>query len=268
MIKVIVTLLILFLVYVLSTKGRYGHPEMKQLLGWKYAHRGLHSVGCPENSMAAFRKALNSGYGVELDIHLLADGNLAVMHDSALKRTTGAEGQIESLTTVQLKNYRLEGTEETIPEFRKVLELFAGRAPLIIELKAVGKNYADLCQKTCEMMDGYEGAYCVESFDPRCIFWLKTHRPDVIRGQLTENYFRTNSSLNPILKFLLTNQMLNFLTTPDFVAYRYADSVNFSNWIVRKFWHIQGVAWTLRNKAEYEAAIEAGWIPIFENFIP
>ena len=265
---VVVVLVVLFLLYLLSTRGRREHPEMKNLRGWSYAHRGLHGSGCPENSMAAFRKALNRGYGIELDIHLLADGDLAVLHDSELKRITGAEGRIEDLTVDQLKGFRLDGTEETIPEFRQVLEMIAGRVPLIIELKSVGKNYAALCSKACQMMDGYKGAYCMESFDPRCLLWLKKHRPDVIRGQLTEDYFKTNGLLSPVMKFLLTHQMLNFMTIPDFVAYRYEHSRNFSNWIVRKIWRVQGVTWTLRSNADYNAAVENGWIPIFENFTP
>ena len=91
----IVIILILFLLFVLSTMGRRNHPGLEKLRGWNYAHRGLHGNGCPENSMAAFRKALDHGYGIELDVHMLADGNLAVIHDSLLKRTTGMEGRIE-----------------------------------------------------------------------------------------------------------------------------------------------------------------------------
>ena len=150
---VFVLVLLLAVVYLLSTRCRRGHPELKNLHGWKYAHRGLYGVGCPENSMAAFRKARDMGYGVELDVHLLADGNLAVIHDSQLKRMTGSEGRIEDLTTAQLRSYRLNGTEETIPEFRQVLDLYAGRAPLIVELKVMGNNYAALCERACEMLD-------------------------------------------------------------------------------------------------------------------
>ena len=155
--KVLILLAVLFLLYVLSTACRRGHPEMKQLLGWKYAHRGLHAEGCPENSMAAFRRARDCGYGVELDVHLLADGNLAVIHDYQLIRMTGQEGKVEDLTTEQLTAFHLSGTEETIPEFRKVLDLYDGRAPLIVELKVAGNNYAALCRKACEMLDGYKG---------------------------------------------------------------------------------------------------------------
>ena len=215
MIGGIIAVLILFLLFLLTLMGRTGHPKLKLLQGWAYAHRGLHGHGVPENSMEAFRLAKVAGYGIELDVHLLKDGNLAVIHDSLLKRTTGAEGRIEDLTTDQLKDYRLEGTEETIPELQQVLDLFAGQAPLIVELKEAN-NYAELCRKTCQMLDNYNGPYCLESFDPRCVFWLRKNRPDIIRGQLTENYLRKNDLKLPwIMKFLLKNQMLNFLTLPD-----------------------------------------------------
>ncbi len=269
MIKVsILALPVLFVLYILSTNCRRGHPELKNLQGWSYAHRGLHDANCPENSMAAFRMARDHGFGVELDVHLLADGNLAVIHDAQLERMTGKSGKIEELTTEQLRSYNLGGTAETIPEFSQVLDLYNGRAPLIVELKVSGNNYAQLCRKACEMLDGYKGMYCLESFDPRCIWWLKKNRPDVIRGQLTENYFKRKNKLPFILKLCLTHQMFNFLTKPDFVAYRCDDHVTFSYWLVRKLWKAQGVAWTLGNREDYDGVVKAGLIPIFENFIP
>lgn len=266
---ILIIIPVLFLLYVLAVSGRKGHPGLKDLQGWSYAHRGLHGEGLPENSMAAFQKALDYGYGIELDIHLLKDGNLAVIHDSLLKRTTGAEGRIEDLTTQQLKDYRLEGTGETIPEFRQVLELFAGKAPMIIELKAVGGNYDKLCRTACAMLESYKGAYCMESFDPRCVLWLKKNRPDIIRGQLTENYFATKDvKLHWLLKFALKHQMFNFLTQPDFVAYRFSDRKTISNALARKFWGLRGASWTLKTRDEYDAAVSEGWLPIFEGFQP
>lgn len=266
MILIIALLLALF---VLSTVGRTGHPGLQELRKWSYAHRGLHGEGVPENSLEAFRRAKEAGYGMELDVHLLADGNLAVIHDSGLKRTTGRDGIVEHLTVRELRNYYLEGTDQTIPEFCQVLELLGGKVPLIVELKCVGNNYAALCETACNILDRYDGAYCMESFDPRCVYWLKKNRPDVIRGQLTENYFASTGSKLPwFLKFLLKNQMLNFLTRPDFIAYKYRDRKTFSNAICRKFWKIQGVTWTVKSREEYDDAISENWIPIFENFTP
>lgn len=268
MIPFLIILAVLVLLYLLALRGRRGHEGLKDLQGWAYAHRGLHNESRPENSMAAFRAALESGYGIELDIHLLRDGNLAVMHDSLLKRTTGAEGRIEDLTTEELANYRLEGTEETIPTFREVLELFDGKAPLIVELKAVGGNHAVLTEAACKMLSSYPGVYCLESFDPRCIHWLKKHRPDLIRGQLTENSICANVPVPWYLRLLLTLQLENFLIQPDFVAHKFADRKFLSNTLARKLWGIQGVSWTLKTQDEFNTAVKEGYLPIFEGFTP
>ena len=264
-----VILLILFALYVLSTICRQGEDRMGQLYGWKYAHRGLHGNGVPENSMEAFLRAREKGYGVELDVHLLADGNLAVIHDSALKRTTGKDGRVEDLTIDQLDECFLENTTQTIPAFNKVLDLFGGKVPLIVELKTAGNNCAQLCAAVCEMMDAYDGVYCLESFDPRCVYWLRKNRPDLIRGQLTENFFKSKSSPLPwILKLVLSNQMLNFLIRPDFVAYKFNDRKNLSDFFVRRLWKTPSVTWTLLTRTEMDIALQERRVPIFEGFEP
>ena len=219
--------------------------------------------------MAAFRAALDGGFGVELDVHLLKDGNLAVMHDSLLNRTTGQAGRMEDLTTEDLKHYFLEGTAETIPEFAEVLALFGGRAPLIIELKSADGNHAALTEAACKLLEGYPGPFCMESFDPKCVAWLRKNRPDIIRGQLAENFFRSRNDLPDHLKFLATNLLFNFLTVPDFIAYKFADrNTTPSTVLCRKLWGAQGVSWTLRTREEYDTAVSEGWLPIFEGFLP
>ena len=262
-------ILLLFVAYVFSTRCRKGHDGLSALRGWAYAHRGLHGNGVPENSLEAFRLAVEAGYGSELDVHLLADGNLAVIHDSTLLRTTGEHGKIEELTVEQLQNYTLEGTAQTIPTFESVLAVYDGKAPLIVELKPVSDNHNELCARVCKALEGYNGTYCIESFDPRCVHWFRKHRPDVIRGQLTENFFLAKNSKFPwIIKFALKTQLLNFLILPDFVAYKFKDRVNFSNYLCRKLWGAQGVTWTLKTQKEYDTAIAEDWIPIFEGFLP
>lgn len=257
----------LCLLYILSVMGRR-HKGVAALRGWNYAHRGLHGKGVPENSMQAFRLALEKGYGIELDVHLLADGELAVIHDSLLVRTTGQPGKIQELTQEQLKDYTLEGTQETIPTFRQVLELFDGKAPMIIELKADGNNAAALTDRVCRELEGYKGVYCIESFDPRCLLRLRKKHPQVIRGQLAGNYLKAKNQLPWIGRFFLTHQMENFLTMPDFVAFDFQQRKLLGNFLVRKLWRVQGVAWTLRSKQEYDQAIQEGWLPIFEYFEP
>ena len=263
------TVLLLVILYLLALRGRTGHPGLKKLRGWNYAHRGLHSPGVPENSLAAFRAAVDKGYGAEFDLHLLRDGTLAVIHYSKLLRTTGLEGKVEDLTAEDLKHCFLEGTDQTIPTFDQVLEVFSGRTPMIIELKPDGNNCAALCEAACKAMEGYEGVWCMESFDPRCVLWLKKNRPDIIRGQLSENYLKKPQSKLPlILKFILAFHLENFLCSPDFVAYDFYTRNVLSNRLCRRLWGLEIVTWTVRTPEDHETALKEGWIPIFENYIP
>ena len=259
---------VLLSAYVLSVQGRANHPGLEKLKGWKYAHRGLHNKTLPENSMGAFKAALEKGYGIELDIHLMKDGNLAVIHDTSLKRTAGADVKITDLTAADLDRYRLGSTEEKIPLFSQVLELFAGKAPLIIELKSDGNTEA-LVDAAANAMEGYGGPWCMESFDPRVVHELKKKHPQIIRGQLVMDYFKEeNSPLPAALKWLLTVQAENFLNMPDFVAVRFSDRKRLGSFLARKFWGLTGVSWTLKTREDYDKAVAEGWLPIFEGFNP
>lgn len=268
-IYVLIPLILVVIAYILALRCRKGHPGLKALQGWAYAHRGFHGNGVPENSMQAFRLALEYGYGVELDVHLMSDGELAVIHDASLKRTAGVDVKIKDLTKADLDRYHLERTDEKIPLFRDVLTLFAGKAPLIVELKPERNNHAALASAVCKLLDTYDGPFCLESFDPRCIQWLRKNRPDLIRGQLTENFFKSpNCKLPWILKFLMATQLMNFLSVPDFVAYRFSDRKRLGNFVCRRIWGTQGVTWTILNQKDLDEAVKDGWLPIFEGFRP
>ena len=264
----LVFILILIGIYLLMLRGRAGHSKMRELRMWSYAHRGLHDDRFPENSMGAFQRAVEAGYGFELDVHLMADGNLAVIHDSSLKRTAGVEKKIEELTAEELTEYRLQGTEEPIPLFADVLKMVDGRVPMIVEIKTDGNNTAAVTEATCRMLRDYKGLYCVESFDPRCIAYVRKHYPDLVRGQLAHNSLKEKSPVSIFLRFLLTYQLMNFVVVPDFIAYRYCDRKTLSNFLCRRLWRVQGVSWTLTDMQQYETAVKEGWIPIFENFRP
>lgn len=257
----------LIALYLLALRGRRNHPGWENLKGARFAHRGLHGPGVPENSMMAFRRAVEKDLGIELDVHLLADGTLAVFHDNTLLRTTGAEGKVEEQTAETLQHYRLEGTQEQIPLFSQVLELVDGKVPLVIELKSVN-NPKPLTDRVMEVLQAYSGPYCIESFDPRVVHHLRKKYPQVIRGQLSQNFFVGGKTLPWILRWLLTGHLLNFLILPDFIAYQYSDRKRPGTFLVRKLWGVQGVAWTLRKPHQLKTAEKEGWLPIFENFLP
>ena len=250
--------------------GRRDGPGWEKLEGFRYAHRGLHGPGVPENSLAAFRRAAEAGYGAELDVHLTRDGRLVVIHDGDLERMCGVPGRVAEKTAEELAALRLAGSEEHIPLLEEVLPLFAGRAPLVVELKAERGNADALAAAACRLLDKYRVTYCIESFDPRCLMWLWANRPDVVRGQLSENFRRHGDAENlpGVVRWVLSNLLLNARTRPDFIAYRFEDRKSLSLRLCRGLYGAQEFSWTIRSKETMDAAERDGALVIFECFDP
>ena len=207
--------------FFLLAPGRAGEKR-RPFLGRNFAHRGLHTEdgSVPENSLAAFRRAVESGYGMELDVQLSRDGAVVVFHDDTLERVCGVPGRVDSYDLAQLRALRLGETEERIPLFSEVLSLVAGRQPLIVELKT-GPHNAELCAKTCALLHAYDGPVCIESFDPRIVTWFRFHAPEFFRGQLAqlpEEYEK--SGMSRAKAFVLGHTLLNAAARPEFIAYR------------------------------------------------
>ena len=270
LITVIVILIVLFLLWILALRCRKNHPALETLRKFRYAHRGLHDSanGIPENSMAAFRLAVENGYGIELDIHLTKDGRLAVIHDSSLLRTAGVDINVETLTAEELDQYRLEGTDEKIPFLEEVLPLFEGKTPLVVELKVEG-NAAALAKAACDLLDQYKANYCIESFHPQAVLWLKKNRPEICRGQLSQNFLKhEGTKMGKAVDFAMTQLLTSFLTVPDFIAYNHEHRNCISLQLAKAFWQVQEVSWTLRSPEAMEACEADGSLSIFEKFKP
>lgn len=219
--------------------------------------------------MAAFRRAVEYGLPSELDVHLIADGSLVVFHDNNLERQTGVKGSIEAYDLSNLRKLRLEGTDEPIPTFDEVLDLYEDSGlPLLIELKVVKGNYKALTRAVAERLDSYKGEYAMESFDPRALIEFRKLRPDVIRGQLSQNFFKKREGLPMYQVVLLTNLMLNAMAKPDFISYRFIDR---DHRALRKLVDIKNyreASWTINNAEAFRLAVMTGSIPIFEQIQP
>ncbi len=263
---------LLAVLYVLMIAPRIKRPPvLRKFIGKSFAHRGLHdaSQGIPENTLAAFRRAADYGYGMEFDVRFTKDHRLVIMHDDDLERMTGVKAKVSELTLDQLEPVRIGGTDQKIPLFEQVLELIDGRVPLIIELKVCGNDYAELAQEVCRVLEGYKGEYVIESFDPRLIRWLRRNRPDVVRGQLLEFYRKHGSTTIPAaLDFIIHNQIINFWVRPDFIATNHSDRDSLAMRLSRRIYHTPEFDWTVTNQSQADASRRDGSAYIFEGFIP
>ena len=167
------------------------HPAF---LAAPIAHRGLHDLarGRPENGVSAVRAALDAGYELELDLQLSSDGVAMVFHDYELDRVTGETGQVKRRSAAQLGQIALTGSEDRIPRLSEVLELVAGRVPILLEVKeqsrVMGPVDGALERAVAADLAGYEGPVAVMSFNPDSVAALAEAAPDVARGLTSGSY--------------------------------------------------------------------------------
>lgn len=236
-------------------------PENKHLL-CSYAHRGLHGKEIPENSIAAFKAAIDKGYGIELDVQLSLDGTVMVFHDYTLSRMTGVDKRLCNLSENELKTLSLACSDQHIPTFEEVLALVNGAVPLLVELKGETLD-ASLCPKVAQLLENYKGDYCIESFNPLLLKEMRKYLPKAYYGQLYTNVCRDKKK-HSVLNILLVCMVFNFLARPNFIAYNKKDRNSLPVKITTKFYKSPKFVWTVKNREEIDLAKQKGEYPIFE----
>lgn len=266
---VLICMLAVAVLYLLMIMPRMaGRPDATPLLQWLYAHRGLHDnkTDAPENSMRAFQKAVDAGFGIEMDVQLSKDGVPVVFHDYTLRRICGVEGKVSQRTFEELQQLSLCGTDQKIPRFEDVLKMVDGRVPLIVELKIETVNTA-VCPAVDKLLSEYGGMYCIESFNPLGVLWYRRNRKKVVRGQLADAFYREGEYSGP-LYFFLQNLLFNWLGKPDFIAYNHKYPRMLSRSLCRGLYRGTAAAWTIKSQEELNSARKHFDLYIFDSFLP
>ncbi|HSL93653.1 MAG TPA: glycerophosphodiester phosphodiesterase [Bacillota bacterium] len=156
------------------------------------AHRGA-SLIRPENTVAAFDAALAIGAdGLELDLQMTSDGQLVVLHDETLDRTTNGSGYLRSHSLSEIRAldagswFSEEYSGEKIPLLQEVLELARGKGGLInIELKNGIVRYPCMEEKLISLLEEYpQQEIIVSSFNHHSLRLIKQLKPDLPCGAL------------------------------------------------------------------------------------
>jgi len=242
---------------------RLAPPPAERKVAWlkgaSFAHRGLHGPGVPENTLAAFRRAIDRGLGIELDIQRSSDGQAMVFHDWELDHLTGASGSTFRRSAAQLGAITVGGTDQTIPSLRQVLDLVAGRVPVLIEIKSrAGQNAGALCLPVRRTLEGYGGPHAIMSFDPRISRWFADHSPLTVRGLVV------SEENDKALPGRLRRHLALWQAMPDFLAYDIRD-------LPGRFPAAQRArgmpiaTWTVRNADHRQRAAEHADAPIAEG---
>ena len=225
------------------------------------AHRGLHDKDTPENSMGAFKKALEKDIAIEFDVHLLKDNKIVVFHDNNLKRMTGIDKKINELSYDEIKDIKLANSDEKIPLLEDVLKLVNGKVLLDIELKCDHEKYK-LEDALIDVLKDYTGKIVLKSFDYKTVKYLKKKTSYKV-GLLIKNLEGKN--INKVDRYLLKSNLFLKYIKPDFIAcdYRILDYKNIKSFRTRN----PIFTWTIKDKNILEQVKDKADYYLVENII-
>ena len=274
MVWIVILVIVLLYLFCICPSLRK-HPFRHYFEEVLFAHRGLFSndTEAPENSLPAFRRAVEKGYGIETDIQLTRDGVAVLHHDFVCRRTLRDEngqpvkGKIADYTYAELQHFHIMNSHQTVPTLKEFLQLVQGRVPLVLEYKiAESDTKLQVCTTADAILRKYQGPYCVESFNPRGVLWYKKNRPDIMRGQLSDAFYKDPNCT--FIKFLCAMLCFNFLTKPDFIAYDVRDTGNLSRKLCHGLYGNTAVCWTVRSPKQLAEAKKHYEGIIFDSFVP
>ena len=193
------------------------------------AHRGLHTSQIPENTLPSFVKCVDKNYIIELDIHILSDNTIVVYHDHNLKKLTGVNKIIETLSYAQLSQIKIN-KKYTIPTLKQVMHIVDGKVPILIEVKDVDNN-SEFEEELVKILDNYKGKFAIQSTNPFVIDWFYRNRKDYVIGLIVFND----------LNYKLVKKYVKKI---DFISV-YKKQLPFK---INKL----GLGWTIRKQSEYE----------------
>lgn len=196
-------------------------PIPQWLTQWEYAHRGLHSSGVPENSIAAARAAIDAGMGIECDIQRSCDGHPMVFHDWELDRLTHASGPVTERSRGELEGVTLRESGESIASLARFSEDIRGRVPLLVEVKSKpGYDVELTCACVSNVLQSYPHDHAVMSFDPRVAKWFRKNAAQTVCGLVMREDMMGHTQ-----SFEERREALDF-AKPDFLGYHIASLPN------------------------------------------
>ena len=227
------------------------------------AHRGLHdSKIIPENSLLAFKNAVDKNYAIEFDVTISKDNQAIIFHDDDLFRLCNKKEKIEELEYKVLKQLKIYDTNEHIPLFSEMLEIVDAKIPLIIEIKKHGSSWI-LDDFIVEYLKNYKGEYYICSFEKDILFWFKNNTKNINIGLIFEFESKKIFKYSKIL-FLYKY----YKTKPNFVSLDYHLYENSSIYNFCKKKNLPVIFWTISSKELSEKLFDKAAGLIFEKIIP
>ncbi|MEZ5908142.1 MAG: glycerophosphodiester phosphodiesterase family protein [Hyphomicrobiaceae bacterium] len=238
------------------------------------AHRGLHDAakGRVENTFSAFSAAIAKGYGIELDLQRDRDNTPMVFHDSQLQRLVDAEGPVAAYSAKELKAMRYRASSDEIPTLAELLEVVAGKVPLMIEVKSTWQRQpGEFERRIADQVKAYKGPVSLISFHPNVLEALAALAPDVPRGIVSGRFAGKGwwaGDLGAIERFRLRHLLASRAARPSFVSYDIKALPALAPTLARRVCGLPLFTWTVRTPEDRARAERYADAMVFEGFEP
>ena len=224
------------------------------------AHRGFHDQNDKvwENTLSAFKRAVDGNYPIECDLQLSSDGVPIVFHDYVLDRLCARDGDVKEFSSDQLKEMRVGGTDDKIPTLAEMLSEIDGQVGLVIELKPqdAARN-RDFAAAVLNCLEGYEGHAVLMSFDRELVRALVEMGARIPVGLTAHGNDPEQMTYN-----------LEALDIPiDFVSFHVSDLPSEFVKTVRDK-NLPAITWTVRNQGDWDLSKQYADQITFEGFDP
>jgi glycerophosphoryl diester phosphodiesterase len=233
------------------------------------AHRGLHdkAKGVIENTASAFDAAIAGNYAIECDLQITKEGEAVVFHDEGLERLTEGKGKVRHLTAAEMKAQTIRGSSDRVQTLQELLEQVDGRVPLVIELKSHWNGDDTLAARALDVLETYEGSYCIMSFDPDIIEAVRVMSPDTIRGIVADRAADGFYNSLPLERRLELRSLSHLKRTePDFISFFFGELPWAPLTAYRQAGH-PVISWTIRSPEQACKARRYSDQITFERFI-
>ena len=216
-------------------------------------HRGcFNNIDIYENSLPAYKLAIEKKSPIELDVQLTNDLQVVCFHDTGLKRFFNRERNVSDISYKRLNKLR---GDLQVPLLEDVLRYVDGKVELMIELKHTSSKLNKiLVKKVCELLKNYKGKYVIVSFNPFILRQYRKLNKDAYRGRIYSNKKGKN-------RFITSSKLFDFIAKPDFISYD-INEYKESNLQRYKDKGYKIVGWPSKNKDD-----EKSLKKYFDNFI-
>lgn len=247
---------------------------LQEIFAAPIAHRGFHNAAADiiENTPSAVSAAIEKGFAIEVDVQETADCQALVFHDYKLDRLVQGTGRVIDRTAVELTGLSMQKGGDKLWLLKDLLDLTAGRAPLVIEIKSRRARDAqvDFVKSVLATLEGYKGPFCLKTFDPDILSLVKIHGPKVLRGIVSYGFTdeEAMTSYTRMDRFILRHLLHAPRTAPDFISYGAKDLPALAPSLLKKLRGTPIMTWTVRTAHDREIAARFADQMVFEGFDP